>query len=138
MKMMRLLAIPAAAMTLGFSSVSAAETSAGEVIAVIDQAEVTGNLGVRKLEVGAEVKLGELVVTDSGGEAQLLFLDGTRMVVGPNSELVIEEFVFRKESTSNKFAVRALGGAFRFIAREGGENDDYVIRTPTATIGVRG
>jgi hypothetical protein len=138
MKMMRLLAIPAAALTLGFSAAHAADKAAGEAVAVIDKAEVSGKLGTRKLSVGAEVRLGELVTTDDGGEAQLLFSDGTRMVVGPNSKLVIEDFVFRKGSTSNKFAVRALGGAFRFIAREGGENDDYVIRTPTATIGVRG
>jgi hypothetical protein len=59
------------------------------------------------------------------------------MVVGANSSLVIDEFVFRGKAAENKFAIRALGGAFRFISGESGDSG-YSIRTPTATIGVRG
>ncbi len=81
--------------------------------------------------------LGDLVSTDAIGEAQLLFSDGTRMVVGANSSLVIDEFLFRSDATENKFAVRALAGTFRFISGEGGDKG-YRIRTPSATIGVRG
>ena len=77
------------------------------------------------------------MATDAAGEAQLLFSDGTRMVVGPNSSLVIDEFVFRGNATENRFAVRALGGVYRFISGESG-NRNFSIQTPSATIGVRG
>ena len=110
---------------------------AGEAVAVIDQAEVEGEVGERTLAVGMGVFLGERVLTDSGGEAQLLFNDGTRLVVGPNSSLVLDNFVFRSGSAENQFAVRALGGAFRFITGEQNK-DAYLIQTPAATIGVRG
>ena len=85
------------------------------------------------MAVGVSIYVGDLVATDSDGEAQLLFQDGTRMVVGPNSSLVIEEFLFRSTAAENKFAVRALGGAFRFISGEGGDTG-FKILTPTAAI----
>jgi hypothetical protein len=77
------------------------------------------------------------VATDAIGEAQLLFSDGTRMIVGSNSSLVIDEFLFRANASDNKFAIRALGGAFRFISGASGDQG-YSIRTPSATIGVTG
>jgi hypothetical protein len=59
------------------------------------------------------------------------------MVVGPNSALVIDEFLFRANAAENRLAVRVLGGAFRFISGEIGDRG-YLIRTPSGTIGVRG
>lgn len=119
------------------AAVVIAAEQAGEALAVIDQADVEGEVGERKLVVGMGVALGERVITDSGGEAQLLFNDGTRLVVGPNSALVLDQFVFRGGAAENQFTVRALGGAFRFITGES-QKDAYLIHTPSATIGVRG
>jgi hypothetical protein len=106
----------------------------GKAMAVIDAASASGQVGERTLTVGAEVFIGDLVATDTVGEAQLLFSDGTRMVVGANSSLMIDQFVFRGKAMENKFAVRALAGAFRFISGDSG----FTIQTPTATIGGRG
>jgi hypothetical protein len=116
---------------------SLAANGIGKAMAVIEAANVSGEAGNRTLVVGADVFVGDLVKTDTIGEAQLLFTDGTRMVVGANSSLVIDEFLFRGDATENKFAVRALGGAFRFISGESGD-DNYAITTPSGTIGVRG
>jgi hypothetical protein len=118
---------------------AAAQTGGGvgKAMAVIEAASASGQAGKRVLAVGSNVFIGDLVATDSIGEAQLLFSDGTRMVVGANSSLVIDEFLFRGQAAENKFAVRALGGAFRFISGESGDSG-YSIRTPSATIGVRG
>lgn len=130
-------AISAAALALAASPALAAEDSIGEALAVVDQASVSGEVGDRTLAVGAEVFLGDRVVTDGEGTAQLLFVDGTRMVVGPNSELMLDAFVFRSAAAENQFAVRALGGAFRFITGDA-PKDAYLIHTPTATMGIRG
>jgi hypothetical protein len=124
-------------------AVSVAATTAaqadgvGRAVAVIDVASASGQIGDRALAVGSTVFVGDLVQTDGGGEAQLLFDDGTRMVVGANSSLVIEEFLFRGKAAENRFAVRALSGAFRFISGDSGDKN-YTIRTPTGMIGVRG
>lgn len=109
----------------------------GEAVAVIDQASATGEVGDRDLSAGEQVYLGDRVSTNDVGTAQLLFSDGTRMVVGPNSELMLDAFVFRSAAAENQFAVRALGGAFRFITGDS-PKDAYLIHTPSATMGVRG
>jgi hypothetical protein len=114
-----------------------ATESIGEAVAVIDQASTVGSVGEQTLAVGMAVHRGDLVKTDEIGEAQLLFNDGTRLVVGPNSEMMLDDFVFRSGATENQFVVRALNGAFRFITGEA-TKDSYLIHTPSATIGVRG
>lgn len=125
-------------MSLPFVAAAAAsQDGVGEAKAVVQQATAAGQIGERTLAVGSTVFLGDAVKTDAAGEAQLLFRDGTRMVVGPNSSLVIDQFVFRSQAQENSFAVRALGGAFRFISGNA-PKDAYLIHTPAATIGVRG
>lgn len=127
----------AALLLSSLAAPASAQDGIGEAKAVIDVATATGQVGDRGLEVGSPVYMGDEVRTDGVGEAQLLFEDGTRMVVGPNSSLVLDEFVFRSQAQENSFAVRALGGTFRFISGEQ-PKDSYLIQTPSATIGVRG
>lgn len=124
-------------LTVAGGAARAGEGGVGQAKAVIDMASATGQIGARALTIGAPIYLGDVVATYNIGEAQLLFQDGTRMVVGPNSSMVIEEFLFRGTASENKFAVRALGGAFRFISGDAGARA-YEIRTPSGTIGVRG
>lgn len=123
--------------TLAVPPAKAAEEDIGEALGVVDSATASGAVGSRPLTAGTAVYLGDVIATDGQGEAQLLFSDGTRMVVGPNSQMVLDEFVFRGAASENKFAVRALGGAFRFITGDG-PSEAYEIRTPSGTMGVRG
>lgn len=126
--------------TVGYTLSATAATAAdgvGHAKGVVDLARAKSQVGTRTLNLGADIFLGDRIETDQVGEAQLLFKDGTRMVVGSNSALVIEEFLFRAGAADNKFTVQAMGGAFRFISGEAG-NAAYSIRTPTGTIGLRG
>jgi hypothetical protein len=109
----------------------------GTVVAVIQQASIDGETGRLVLQQEAPVHTGDRIVTDAGGEAQIRFRDDTRLVVGPNSSMVIDAFVFNDDSTARDISINAVRGAFRFIT--GNSNKDaYSITTPTATIGVRG
>jgi len=109
----------------------------GEAMAVIDRASVSGQSGERTLAVGSKVFVGDLVTTDAEGQVQLRFSDGTRMIVGPVSLLLIDELRFGGGTGENRFAVHALAGRFRFISGDSGDRG-YSIRTPSATISVRG
>ncbi len=138
---MRILTVvTAAAVSLSATTALAAE-GVGEIMAVTDSASVSGQVGERTLAVGSKVFIGDLVATDAVGEAQLLFSDGTRMVVGSNSSLMIDEFLFggnaTGNATQNQFSVSALGGTFRFISGDSGDRG-FSIRTPSARISVRG
>jgi hypothetical protein len=58
-------------------------------------------------------------------------------VVGPNSQLTIDRFVFAGQSNAREFTINAVRGAFRFITGSS-QKQAYTIKTPSATIGVRG
>ena len=85
------------------------------------------------------VFMGDRVQTGPNGQAQLLFNDNTKLVVGPGSTLLLEQYLLQSASTStvSNFSVNALRGSFRFITGDS-PKPSYAIKTPTATIGIRG
>ncbi len=108
----------------------------GIVIAVVQSSEADGETGRRVLAAEAPVYSGDKIITGPVGQAQVKFRDDTRLVVGPNSTMVIDAFVFEGD-TARQISINAVRGAFRFITGNS-PKDAYKIITPTATIGVRG
>ncbi len=86
---------------------------------------------------GAQLFEGQRIETDGAGEVQIIFADQTRMVIGPNSALIIEAYLMQNPTTLGQFTVNALGGSFRFITGNS-DHDAYRINTPTGAITVRG
>ena len=94
--------------------------------------------GVKEtLVVGSNVQIGEIVETGKKGQVELLFGEGTKLVVGPASSLVLEDYLLRGGNSAGKFTVNALAGTFRFVTGNMSKQS-YQITTPTGTIGVRG
>ncbi|NRG19645.1 FecR domain-containing protein [Rhizobiales bacterium] len=86
---------------------------------------------------GTAVTTGDRITTDAAGLVHLVFSDETKLVVGPRSSLLIESYLLRSKSRANNFTIRALGGSFRMFTGKSSKKA-YKIKTPTATIGVRG
>ena len=113
---------------------------AQEIATAVDvrpQADVQSASGKSRLARGAMVSVGDTIVTGRSGQVHLEFTDGTRMVVGPRSSLLVEEYLMTNRSTATRFSVNALGGTFRFISGNSPKSA-YKIRTPSATLGIRG
>jgi len=121
---------------LAWSQVAVAQPS-GTVIAVVQSAQIDGQTGKKILQPEAPVFSGDHILTGAIGEAQVKFRDNTKLVVGPNSMMIIDAFVFNDDNTARKISINAVRGAFRFITGNS-RKDAYTITTPTATIGVRG
>lgn len=69
--------------------------------------------------------------------AQLLFLDETSLSIGPQSEVILDRFVYDPATGAGSVAIETVKGAFRFIT--GSQNPaNYAIQTPFASLGVRG
>jgi hypothetical protein len=89
---------------------------------------------------GTEVFLGDRIVTGPGGGLQLLLLDGTTFSVGPNTSMVIDEFVYNPATGTGKLTASVARGTLRVIsgrlARQ--EQEAIRVRLPMATVGVRG
>jgi hypothetical protein len=79
----------------------------------------------------------ETVRTSTGGQAELQFLDRTKMSVGPMSTVRLDKFAYDPNRGTGNVVVNATRGAYRFIT---GVQDprSYEIKTPYATLGVRG
>jgi hypothetical protein len=104
----------------------------GEAVAVAGSPTSSG----RALSAGSAVYENDRIVTGRGN-VQILFIDQTKLVVGPNSNLVIDRFLMRGGNRAQKFSVNALRGTFRFISGNSAKNA-YDIKTASATIGIRG
>lgn len=94
---------------------------------------------VRELGTGNDVVFNERIATQATGQADILFVDRSALTVGPNSDLVIDEFVYSPETGTGKLAATATKGVFRFVGGALSKNPDSVsIKTPAAIVGVRG
>jgi hypothetical protein len=74
---------------------------------------------------------------DRTGNAQIILVDKTRIVVGPNAQVDIVDYVYDKNKTFKSITIKATKGAIRFIS--GNSNPSaYKLVTPSGTIGIRG
>ncbi|HEY0525252.1 MAG TPA: FecR domain-containing protein [Stellaceae bacterium] len=96
-------------------------------------------LPVRTLLLGSDVVYNETIRTQANGQAQILFVDRSSFSVGPNAEVVIDEFVYNKDSGTGRLLASAAKGAFRFVGGALSKSPEGVqLKTPAATIGIRG
>ncbi|HLL26241.1 MAG TPA: FecR domain-containing protein [Xanthobacteraceae bacterium] len=104
-------------------------------VAALVKNQVFGNS--QPLSDGASVFANERIRTGEASTAQLQFVDQTNLSIGPKSELVLDRFVFDPNRGKGNVVVQTGRGAFRWVS---GSQDptSYQIRTPVATIGVRG
>src|SRR5207248_10832168 len=106
----------------------------GKTAAVNQESTVEG----RTLEIGASVIHKERIKTGARGSVQLLFIDRTTLSLGPNSDLVINEYVFDPSKNTGKMTVALSKGAMRFIGGQITHASSATVTTPSASIGIRG
>lgn len=125
-------------------AISAATTGAVNAASSIGVAagvenQVTGDVGgvPVRLKVGDGVFQDQVVETAVKSTAQLLFRDETALTVGPGSRVVLDKFIYNPASKTGDIVLNATKGAFRFVSGAA-TSSSYKIKTPVATIGVRG
>ena len=134
---MRKARIVAVTMLGVLASAPACAEPIGQAMAVErDVVHAAGGASAR-LDFGDHVAQDELVSTAAASSARLQFLDQTELMIGPMSSVKLDRFVYNPDHTAKTIGVDLLSGAFRFVT---GKSDykAYVLRTPQATIGVRG
>ena len=75
-------------------AISQAATEIGSVVAVAGSPSASGPGGNRVLKAGSAVYEDDKITVRSGN-AQILLRDNTRLVVGPGSSLVLDQFVMK-------------------------------------------
>ena len=114
-----------------------AQEVVGSVVSVEGQTQLTREGAPYRLAPEVSILSGDIVVTGATGTVQLEFRDETRVVVGPGSQFVAADIRMRRSGRASRFTITTVGGTFRFLSGNSAKRV-YDIRTPTATMGVRG
>lgn len=120
-----------------WAGVATAQDVVGEVISVAEGARLERDGRQFAMAPKVSILSGDAITTNGSGTVQLQFLDATRVVIGPNSQFVARDIRMRRNGRAQRFAVNTVGGTFRFLSGNSAKNV-YDIRTPSATMGVRG
>ena len=148
MRLLMLLGVLALALPAG-----AAQTAAGHISLLTGRATAaTAEGSIRPLLQGGKVYSGETIATGPASYLNIVFSDGGRVLLRPNTRFQIENYRYpattrgsrgqpaaAQAQQGNAF-FRLLKGGFRAITGLIGKNnrENVSVRTPVATIGIRG
>lgn len=96
----------------------------------------------RSLAIGSKIESGDTVETAKRTYARLKFTDGSEVTLKPNTQFKVEQYAYdkaRPKQDTGRFSL--IKGGLRTITGQIGKRGDqnsYRMRTPTATIGIRG
>ncbi|MEQ1756495.1 MAG: FecR domain-containing protein [Micropepsaceae bacterium] len=91
----------------------------------------------------AELKLQDAIIwkstlsTPSNGALEVKFLDESKLSMGANSSVVIDEFTYSGPGGAGQQTLRYTKGLFRFVSGHV-PKDKVKIETPAVSIGIRG
>jgi len=91
----------------------------------------------RMLRQGDRVYHTELIKTGKNSLATLLLDDNTQVSLGADTAVQLDQFIYNPDSTEGAVTLNSARGIFRFLTGLL-PSKSYKIKTPVATIGVRG
>ena len=96
-----------------------------------------GNIENIKVDPGYKIIQNRTIQTNKSGKAQMLLVDGTAFTIGPNSTVTLDKFIYDPATASGSLEVSAKG-LVRLVGGKVTKKRPAVIKTSTATVGIRG
>jgi hypothetical protein len=132
------LAVAACLIYFGASAASAAPgDQIGSAVSVVNLVTAALEEDTRRLAAGDGVRQDEVIAVGRDARGEIQLNDDTKLALGPGSRLVLDKFVYDPDRTANAIILNMVRGTFRFITGVA-RKPSYVIRTPNASITVRG
>lgn len=111
----------------------------------VGQATAIRNTAYQQVPAQAqsELKLQDAIIwkstlsTPGNGALEVRFLDESRLSMGANSNMVIDEFTYAGPGGSGQQTLRLTKGLFRFVSGQT-PKDRVRVETPAVSIGIRG
>jgi hypothetical protein len=112
----------------------------GFVKLVSGEATVSTDGKATKARVGLPVYEGSLLKTTASGSMGVTFKDETVMSFGPNTELVVDQYLFNPKQGKLKLNAKLARGSLNYVSGTIAKLQPEVVSvtTPVGTIGVRG
>jgi hypothetical protein len=117
----------------GTASAASAAEAVGKAVKI--NVTVTGTTGPKS--TGDVVYRDEQLRANATGVGQFQLNDGTKLALGPNASIVIDNYVLGEGGTIQRLTLRATKGAFRWISGRS-SSAAYRLVTPAGVLGIRG
>jgi hypothetical protein len=123
----------------GGAAVAAPGDAIGSAVTVVNYvtASLENAADERQLASGDDVRQQELIEVDQDSRSEIELNDRTKLALGPGARMLLDKFVYDPDLSGGAIVVNLLKGTFRFITGIAAK-PAYVIRTPAASITVRG
>jgi hypothetical protein len=111
----------------------------GRAASVVDN--VQGRIGTappKRIIVNEKLFYEQRIITTNDSRSVVEFRDGSELQIGPNAIVSLDRFVFNPFESKSEKVITSVAGAFRYISGMETKSSSIEIRTPTATIGIRG
>ncbi len=128
-------------MASGFLTASGANAQSlapvGEALVVVNLVTAAYNRDTRSLQGGDRVHQDETIEVGLDASSELKLDDDTKLALGAGSRLILDKFVYNAEKSNGSIVLDLMKGTFRFMTGVAAK-PTYVIKTPAASITVRG
>lgn len=116
----------------------AAAADAATAIAVTPEVLVERGGKRFPLEVKGGLEASDLLISNAGGKAQIIFTDDTTVSLAPNTTLSLGDFAF--DDTKQSISLNLVSGISRIATGEIAKRNPkgFRVETPQASIGIRG
>ena len=106
-------------------------------VAEVDQ---LGGRGIRLLETGSKVFSGDRIITGIDTRVLIRLRDDTTFTLGDLTSITIDDFIYNPDRDAGNAAFNLAKGVFRMVTGAVGKlpGAPLTVRTPVATIGIRG
>ncbi len=95
-----------------------------------------GSASETPLAVGTEIRLDDTIITKTGSKLKVILNDGNVITIGPDSEVLINVFLYQKNEKSSSSFLLKFGAMWLSIQK--GMTSSVDVKTPNAIAGVRG
>jgi FecR protein len=129
--------IGAALFLCGLPARAAPGDDIGAAVRIINLVTAAYKKDERNLSTGDSVRQDDLIEVSSDGLGEIKLRDDTELALGRGSRLLLDKFVYNPDISGGAIVLNLVKGAFRFITGVAAK-PAYIIRTPTASITVRG
>ena len=111
---------------IGFACLIGGAAQAAQPVGVTVDASTTvtgsGPAGSREIRKDSAIFQDDRLKATKSGNAQIILVDKTKIVVGPGAQVDIDNFVFNSDDTFKTVTIRATKGAFRFVSGNSGHS----------------
>jgi hypothetical protein len=121
--------------------ISLAEEEAIGYVRKIERSAFVVRHGLRRTaSIGYSVFMNDILTTGKTGAMGITFIDDTMISIGPDTEFVVDEFVYRPRENALSFGSKMMHGTLHFVSGTIAKlsPESVSVKTPVGTIGIRG